>query len=147
MNDSSVHRREIEYPDSFLVQQANRHIKEHYKQGRHHVACILMCGRDVYKSLHLDSFGHDICAEPTALVNALAAGETSFLKLVSVFWSGREGDNPVVVAPCGNCRQILSEYAPDLLVICPDPSGQGTVSMTASDLLPLTYRKPGGVLG
>ena len=130
--------------DEFLIRRAEIHIKRNYKRGQHHVACALQCGGKLYESLHLDSFGHDICAEPTALINAISAGETHFLKLVSVFWTGNESDAPVVVAPCGNCRQILAEYAPDLNVLCPSGYGQEVVSMTASELLPLSYRKPGG---
>ena len=43
-----------------------------------------------------------------------------------------------VVSPCGNCRQMLFEYCPDINVIVNDENGQ-LVKVTARELLPYAY--------
>jgi cytidine deaminase, homotetrameric len=57
------------------------------------------------------SFGLTMCAERVALGAAIAAGVTQFRNLVVV------ADTEVPVSPCGACRQVLAEFAPDLEVL------------------------------
>jgi cytidine deaminase len=124
-------------PDQFLVRSAERYIREHYKKGRHHVACVLQCDERQYWGLHIDSPGYDVCAESVAIANALMAGEKTFHKLVAVRWNGDALSRPEIVAPCGDCRQLLVQYAPELTVII--ESSNETSSVRASDLLPWPY--------
>ncbi len=56
---------------------------------------------------------HGACAEQVALGNAIAHGEREFVIIVAV----RGKDGKEVIPPCGNCRQILSDYAPNCEVI------------------------------
>lgn len=58
------------------------------------------------------SYGLSLCAERVALVSAVAAGHRRFRRAAIV--SG--GAEPAT--PCGACRQMLSEFAPELVLVC-----------------------------
>ena len=118
-----------------LIEQASEHLRNNYKQYQHHVASALKCGDKVYLSLHLDTKGFDICAEPIALSNALANGETNFKYVVAVIMN-KDGVTEIV-SPCGNCRQMLLQYCPSVEVIL--KSDDGITAIAASKLLPWPY--------
>lgn len=126
---------ELSNRDMQLMQSASDFITKNYKKGRHHVACALRNGNKDYFSLHLDTKGFDVCAEPIAISNALIEGHGQFESIVSVIM-GQSGDVKVI-APCGNCRQILYEYAPNVSVIVPD--GESYKKVNAKSLLPYPY--------
>ena len=42
-------------------------------------------------------------------------------------------------SPCGACRQVMAEFAPDMPVLIADLSGQ-TIASSVADLLPLAFR-------
>jgi cytidine deaminase len=56
------------------------------------------------------SFGLTCCAERTAIFTAVASGHTEF-DSIAVF------ADAVAASPCGACRQVMSEFAPELRVI------------------------------
>jgi cytidine deaminase len=64
------------------------------------------------------SFGLAVCAERNALFGALARGATRFVRLAIV----AERARPVL--PCGACRQVLLEYAPELRVVLEGEDGR-----------------------
>lgn len=49
------------------------------------------------------------CAEATALASAAAAGDRQVITLYLVIT--RTDSEPVIVSPCGNCRQWLHDFA------------------------------------
>ena len=79
------------------------------------------------------SYGLTICAERAAVCAAVAAGAQRFRRAVVV----SDADPPA--APCGACRQVLSEFGRDLRV---DGVGAaGAVSWTIAELLPAAFGK------
>jgi cytidine deaminase len=58
------------------------------------------------------SYGLTICAERSAIFAAVAAGKKEFIAVAIATTGG--------AAPCGACRQVLSEFAPALPIIMVD---------------------------
>lgn len=81
------------------------------------------------------SFGATICAERAAAGAAIAAGEREWVALAVV------ADYPEPVPPCGICRQVLAEFAPDMPVIMANLAGQRR-TMTVRELLPGAFELP-----
>lgn len=130
----------ISEQDKRLITEAKAFLLSSYKFGQHHVACLLQGSKTVYKSLHLDSHGFDICAEPIALSNALYNEDRSLKTIVAVgMISSGEAE---VIPPCGNCRQILTEYCPEIQVIIFDNHTDSYLKQSAQSLLPLPYTLP-----
>lgn len=74
------------------------------------------------------SYGLTICAERSALVAAVAAGQRRFRRIVVV------SDSDPPASPCGACRQMLAEFGLDLRV---DAVGPGQAQRwTLAELLP-----------
>lgn len=120
--------------DIRLITGAKKFLKKHYKEKRHHVACLIKCKNKTYYSLHLDIKGFDICAEPIALHNVLLDKQKNFQTIVSVI---QDCKKIKVVNPCGNCRQMLVNYAPDIDVIVEQGNKLGKIK--AIELLPNPY--------
>ena len=77
------------------------------------------------------SYSPTICAERTALVKAISAGQREFSTIAVVT---RDGGSP-----CGVCRQLLYEFSPGLLVIMADLAGVARQRATLADLLPFGF--------
>ena len=79
------------------------------------------------------SYGLTICAERAAMCSAVAAG-ASQPSVVCISATGP-------LAPCGGCRQFLSEFNPELLLLlddCTSPDLPECVRL--DDLLPRAFR-------
>ena len=82
------------------------------------------------------SYGLTCCAERVALFKALTAGEKEFVAIAVV---ARLSGGPT---PCGACRQLLAEYAPDAVVWVADSAKPGKVrTFKVAKLLPEAFRK------
>lgn len=57
------------------------------------------------------SFGLAICAERVAIFKAVSDGCQNFKALAVA------GDSDNFCSPCGSCRQVMAEFAPDMPVI------------------------------
>lgn len=76
-----------------------------------------------------------ICAERTALVKAVSEGQRAFDTVVVATRSGG--------SPCGQCRQMLYEFSPDMRVVMVDFDGKVHADMKLSELLPLGFGPDG----
>ena len=75
------------------------------------------------------SYGLTVCAERTAAFAAVNAGDTAFDAIAIVI------DDEKLPTPCGACRQVMAEFAPDLRVVLATVGGlRKTTTLTA--LLP-----------
>jgi len=75
------------------------------------------------------SYGLTICAERVALVKAVSEGVTRFRRVAVVTDVGD------LTPPCGACRQLLWEFAPDAVVILANLRGKSATYRVA-ELLP-----------
>ena len=78
------------------------------------------------------AYGSTICAERTALVKAVSEGAREFVTLAVV---GRGED---FCWPCGACRQMLREFAPNLEVVVGNGKKELTV-IPLPELLPHSF--------
>jgi cytidine deaminase len=88
----------------------------------------------VYSGCNVEnaSYGLTICAERNAIFRAVAAGERRF-KAVAI-----ATDRPGALFPCGACRQVLAEFAPELPVFTQGRSSEIARSSLA-ELLPKAF--------
>ena len=100
----------------------------HYRVG----AALLGKSGKVYLGCNVEnaSYGLTVCAERIALFKAVSEGETEFEAIAVVTKNGG--------SPCGACRQVLSEFAPDLIVYIADKQGEFRKT-TLSKLLPDSF--------
>ncbi len=78
------------------------------------------------------SYPAGLCAERNAMFHAVAEGHTDFVRIVI---AGRSDD---FCYPCGICRQVMKEFAPELEVICLNKDGDEK-RLTLNDLLPYGF--------
>lgn len=97
------------------------------------VGAALLCeDGQVFTGCNVENaaYGSTICAERTALVKAVSEGRQSgFVRLAVA------GRGPDYCWPCGACRQVLYEFAPDLTVLAARGDGQFQ-TVPLRDLLP-----------
>jgi len=78
------------------------------------------------------AYGEALCAERVAIAAAVARGMKEFEEIAIA----SESDEPA--APCGSCRQTMSEFAPDLKVTSYASNGK-QVTWRLSELLPEAF--------
>lgn len=79
------------------------------------------------------SYGATICAERSAVVGAVAAGESAILACVVVTPTAEPS------SPCGVCRQLLREFGTDVLVFAASSVSDAVYAARLGDLLPLSF--------
>jgi cytidine deaminase len=100
-------------------------------------AALLTAAGEIYTGCNIEnaSLGATICAERVAIFKAVAAGCRAFTALAVI------ADTPEPVAPCGLCRQVLAEFAPDCQVLMATLTGQSLL-LNLKELLPQAFRLP-----
>lgn len=121
-----------------LIDAATEVLRKNYHAVRHSVGAAVLCasGR-IYTGVNVESSGYGVCAEPVALGAALTNGERDVLAVAAVC---KRESGYIVLSPCGNCRQVLLDYASEADVIYMDVDGAATTK--AKNLLPGAYVAP-----
>ena len=122
--------------DTELIEIALQVLKSNFDDGiyNHTVGCALLCKNgNIYKGVNCDGI-HGSCAEYITMGIAISNGEREFDTIVAV----HDKQDKYVISPCGNCRQMLFEYCPDIKVILNDGNGN-LIKVKARDLLPFAW--------
>ncbi|HBL85291.1 MAG: cytidine deaminase [Clostridiales bacterium GWF2_38_85] len=127
---------DITQTDKELIKKALDVLDKNFDDGvyYHTVGAAIRCKNgNTYSGINCDGI-HGSCAEFIAIGKAISAGEREFDTIVAVHHHSLNN----LVPPCGNCRQMLFEYCPDIKVILNDENRN--ISKTGiRDLLPLAY--------
>lgn len=97
-------------------------------------AAVLTSGGKIFAGCNVENaaYGLCTCAERAAVLAAVAAGERK-LRAVAVYTP-----TPAPTSPCGSCRQVISEFGPDALVISVCDSSR-RLEMPLTELLPEAF--------
>ena len=134
----------LDEDDLALLAAARDVMLRHYRPFWHMVGAAQR-SRDgrIWTGVHLGAtVGRlSVCAEAVALGRAVLEGDGSIATVVAVRHPKPDEDDRTVavVAPCGACREMVVDYAPDALVIM--PGADGPLKLPARALLPLPYRR------
>lgn len=95
-------------------------------------AALLTTSGQVYTGCNVEnaSYGLAMCAERTAAFKAVSEGDREFVTIAVVTENGG--------TPCGACRQVLSEFGPNMRVLVADDSGSYSTH-DLSQLLPDSF--------
>ena len=120
--------------DKELVQRAfAMHEFSYVPYSKFPVGAALLCADGtVFTGCNVENaaFGSTICAERTALVKAVSEGHRDDLERIAIV-----GNSADYCWPCGACRQMLYEFAPELRVLA--ARGDGSFqTVPLSRLLP-----------
>ena len=123
--------------DQQLIARALETLEKNFDDGVYHhtVGCALRCKNgNIYTGVNCDGI-HGACAEYVTMGMAISHGERDFDTIVAAHEKHLNG----VISPCGNCRQMLFEYCPDIFVIVNDDDGH-LIKVRARDLLPFAWQ-------
>ena len=82
-------------------------------------AALLTASGRIFTGCNVEnaSYGATICAERTAVVKAISAGEGEFLAIAIASNGGK------TTPPCGICRQVLAEFSEDVDIVLASDEG------------------------
>src|SRR5213080_4993509 len=102
-------------------------------------AALLTAAGNVFTGANVESasYGLTCCAERVALFHALTTGQKKFSAIAVV--ARIDGG----AMPCGACRQLLAEYAPEAVVWVSDSARPNVIKeFTVKELLPGAFVFP-----
>ncbi|MEV7344699.1 cytidine deaminase [Streptomyces sp. NPDC093544] len=132
--------------DAELLSTAQALLTRVWQSGRHEVATALRTtDGNVHTGVHVEGSCRrsSICAEGVAMGTArgaLPAGaalDIASVVSVQIKPAGRFR----IIAPCGVCRELISDYCPDATVWVTTVEGDESVPLRALDLLPEKSRR------
>ncbi|MTH54226.1 cytidine deaminase [Bacillus mangrovi] len=135
---------ELTEEDQELVSAAQEIIRKLYEEDKHHVgAAIRTKTGETISAVHIEAYiGRvTVCAEAIAIGTAISNDQKDFETIVAVRHPHPdETDQRIrVVSPCGMCRELISDYAPDCQVIL-EVDGS-LVKTPIKELIPFKYSR------
>ena len=119
-----------------LIQAAVEMLDKAYVPYSHFpVGAALECGDGtVYTGCNIENaaFPCTICAERAAIFKAVSEGHRTFRRIVVA------GRSEKFCVPCGSCRQVMQEFAPQMEVICLNGKGEAK-HFALKELLPYGF--------
>ena len=87
----------------------------------------------IYTGVNVENaaYPHTMCAERVAIFKAISDGEKEFEVISVVTDNGG--------SPCGGCRQVMAEFALDMIVLMADVNGKLIKETTVRELLPEAF--------
>ncbi|MEW6045157.1 MAG: cytidine deaminase [Bacillota bacterium] len=120
-----------------LVRAAREVRRNAYAPYSHFQVGAAVMGEDgrIYTGCNVENavYGATLCAERVAVGQAVAAGQRRLVAAAVV------ADSRTPTTPCGTCRQVLSEFGGDMVVIV--DNGQRRWRFTLGQLLPEAFSK------
>ena len=126
-----------------LAFKAIEAMKKSYSPYSHFTvgAALLTKEGKIYTGANIEnaSYTPTVCAERNAIFTAVHQGERNFEAIAIV--GGHNGNIKGVTAPCGVCRQVMSEFcSPDFKVILVTSNEGDYEETTLGELLPYTFK-------
>lgn len=137
-----LHIKHLNDSDYELINSAEKVIEKNYRYERHHIgAAVRTSSGNVFAAVHVEAnVGRiTVCGEAMALGKAISEGDHEFETIVAVAHPHPYEDIEKcwVVAPCGMCRELISDYGKNTDVII---SYKGElVKCNVMELLPEKY--------
>ena len=115
-----------------LANEARRHAYAPYSKYPVGAALRTKTG-SVYTGVNVENAAYPtgICAERVAVFKAVSEGEHNFEVMALVTDNGG--------SPCGACRQVLSEFGLDTIILIADGKGRLFQETTVGNLLPEAF--------
>ena len=87
----------------------------------------------IYTGVNVENaaYPQTMCAERVAIFKAISDGEKEFEVISVVTDNGG--------SPCGGCRQVMAEFALDMIVLMADGKGKLIKESTVKELLPEAF--------
>ena len=93
-------------------------------------AALVTSSGKIYDGVNVENAAYptSMCAERVAVFKAVSEGEKSITAIAVASNNGG--------TPCGSCRQVLSEFGADIIVLVVNSEGNVVQEMTIAELLP-----------
>ncbi len=110
----------------------------HFRVG----AALVAKNGNVYLGCNIENsaYSPSVCAERVAFFKAVSEGIKEFDAIAIV--GGKEGETSTLCAPCGVCRQVMTEFCDKDFKIVLGTSEKFEIH-TLEELLPLAFSKDG----
>jgi len=123
-------------PWDYLIKEAAKARENAYAPYSHFKVGAAVEGESgkIYTGCNVEnaSYGLSMCAERTAICNAISQGE-KVIKAIAIVTS-----TTPLTPPCGACRQFIQEFGQDAVIVLANQKGEEKV-FTQGNLLPSPF--------